>query len=91
MSMTKDFTKATKRAVSSRLAATRSRLDMLRADQSGASFVEYVIVVGLVAIISIVAFQNFGQAIVTKLGEETTAVTGLQISGGAAGAPAAGP
>jgi Flp pilus assembly pilin Flp len=60
------------------LAALRA----LREDRRGASFVEYVIVVGLVAIISIVAFQTFGQAIVTKLGEETTQVQGLQISGG---------
>lgn len=57
-------------------------LRALRDDRRGASFVEYVIVVGLVAIISIVAFQTFGQAIVTKLGEETTQVQGLQISGG---------
>lgn len=59
----------------------------LHGDQRGASFVEYVIVVGLVAIISIVAFQNFGKAIVTKLGEETSAVSGLQISGGGAATP----
>jgi Flp pilus assembly pilin Flp len=62
----------------------RRSLANLQEDQRGASFVEYVIVVGLVAIIAIVAFQNFGQAIVTKLTEETTAVTGLQISGGGA-------
>ncbi len=53
----------------------------LRDDRRGASFVEYVIVVGLVAIISIVAFQTFGQAIVKKLKEEETAVTGLQVTG----------
>lgn len=51
-------------------------------DRDGASFVEYVIVVGLVAIIAIVAFQNFGQAIVDKLTEETDAVKALQIQGG---------
>jgi Flp pilus assembly pilin Flp len=56
-------------------------LRALHQDRRGASFVEYVIVVGLVAIISIVAFQTFGQAIVTKLGEEEQAVTGLQVTG----------
>lgn len=66
---------------------TRSTAAMrrLREDRRGASFVEYVIVVGLVAIISIVAFQEFGEAIVTKLGEETSEVQGLQISGGGGG------
>jgi Flp pilus assembly pilin Flp len=57
-------------------------LRALREDRRGASFVEYVIVVGLVAIISIAAFTTFGKAIVTKLKEEETAVTGLQITGG---------
>jgi Flp pilus assembly pilin Flp len=65
----------------------RDALAELHKDQRGASFVEYVIVVGLVAIISIVAFQNFGKAIVTKLGEETSAVSGLQISSGGAATP----
>jgi Flp pilus assembly pilin Flp len=65
----------------------RDALTELHKDQRGASFVEYVIVVGLVAIISIVAFQNFGKAIVTKLGEETSAVSGLQISSGGAATP----
>jgi Flp pilus assembly pilin Flp len=60
-------------------------LRALGEDRRGASFVEYVIVVGLVAIISIVAFQTFGQAIVKKLKEEETAVTGLQVTGGGAG------
>jgi Flp pilus assembly pilin Flp len=69
------------------LDTARAQLRQLAGDQRGASFVEYVIVVGLVAIISIVAFQNFGKAIVTKLGEETTAVTGLQISSGGAATP----
>jgi Flp pilus assembly pilin Flp len=65
----------------------RDKAAELHRDQRGASFVEYVIVVGLVAIISIVAFQNFGKAIVTKLGEETSAVSGLQISSGGAATP----
>lgn len=54
-------------------------LRALRDDRQGASFVEYVIVVGLVAIIAIVAFTNFGSAIVSKLTDETSAVTNLQI------------
>jgi len=49
-------------------------------DERGASFIEYIIVVGLVAIFAIVAFQNFGQAAVDKLTEETTNLSSITVS-----------
>ncbi|HEY2735985.1 MAG TPA: Flp family type IVb pilin [Polyangiales bacterium] len=50
-------------------------------DQRGASFIEYIIVVGLVAIIAIAAFQTFGTKVVDKLTQETTALDTLQPAG----------
>ncbi|MET0389014.1 MAG: hypothetical protein ABW321_23775 [Polyangiales bacterium] len=49
-------------------------------DPTGASFIEYIIVVGLVAIIAIAAFQTFGQTVVNKLKEETNGLNALQPS-----------
>jgi Flp pilus assembly pilin Flp len=43
-------------------------------DQRGASSIEYIIVVGLVAIIAIAAFQTFGPAVAEKLQAETQGV-----------------
>jgi Flp pilus assembly pilin Flp len=57
------------------------RLAELTRDQRGASFIEYIIVVGLVAIIAIAAFQTFGEKVVTKLTEETQGLDKLQPSG----------
>jgi len=57
---------------------TRAALARLRSDQRGASFVEYVIVVGLVAIVCIVAFGKFGEAIDTKVKDQTKAITEMK-------------
>jgi Flp pilus assembly pilin Flp len=46
----------------------------LRQDQRGASFVEYVIVVGLVAIVCIFAFGKFGSAINKKVEDQTKSI-----------------
>ena len=46
----------------------------LRDDQRGASFVEYVIVVGLVAIVCIMAFDKFGRAINKKVEAQTKSI-----------------
>jgi len=59
-----------------------SALSKFVRDEQGASFIEYIIVVGLVAIFAIVAFQNFGQAAVDKLKEETDNLNSIQVSGG---------
>jgi Flp pilus assembly pilin Flp len=60
------------------LARTREALASLRRDQRGASFVEYVIVVGLVAIVCIFAFGEFGKAVDTKVKKQTQAITNMQ-------------
>jgi Flp pilus assembly pilin Flp len=69
----------------SRLARVRSRiaraLARLRQDRRGASFVEYIIVVGLVAIIAIAAFQSFGETVVNKLHEETNGLNNIVLDG----------
>jgi Flp pilus assembly pilin Flp len=63
-------------------AAVRARLARFPADDSGASFIEYVIVVGLVAIITIAAFQKFGETVVKKLEDETKALDKVKPAGG---------
>lgn len=50
----------------------------LARDERGASFVEYVIVVGLVAIVCIVAFGKFGTAINDKVEDQTKAITEMK-------------
>jgi Flp pilus assembly pilin Flp len=60
----------------------RGRLRRLAADSRGASFIEYVIVVGLVAIIAIAAFQKFGETVVKKLEDETKALDKVKPAGG---------
>jgi Flp pilus assembly pilin Flp len=55
----------------------QKRIHPIARDQRGAGFTEYLILVGLVAVVCIVAFTAFGGAISTKAGEFTTAVQGL--------------
>jgi Flp pilus assembly pilin Flp len=50
-------------------------------DQRGASFIEYVIVVGLVAIIAIAGFKAFGAKVVEKLTDETNGLDQVQPAG----------
>ncbi len=56
----------------------RGALTCLARDQRGASFVEYVIVVGLVAIVCIVAFGKFGGAINKKIEDQTGKIEGMK-------------
>ena len=51
-------------------------------DERGASFIEYVIVAGLVAIAAIGAFRLFGQAVNTQIGAETNAINSMGVGGG---------
>ena len=48
-------------------------------ERKGASFIEYIIVVGLVAIIAITAFTEFGDKVVLKLRDETQALDKIQV------------
>jgi Flp pilus assembly pilin Flp len=50
----------------------------LARDTRGAGFVEYIILVGLVALFCIVAYQAFGDAVSAKVQEQAGKVQGIQ-------------
>jgi pilus assembly protein Flp/PilA len=56
---------------------SQTTLASLRADTRGASFMEYVVLVGLIAIVCIAAYQAFGSAIGDKVEEFGNTVTGI--------------
>jgi len=64
--------------VPSKLKSLRAAVARFVADTRGASFIEYIIVVGLVAIIAITAFTKFGDKVVAKLTDETNALDKIQ-------------
>jgi Flp pilus assembly pilin Flp len=47
----------------------QNKLATLARDQKGAGLVEYLLLVGLIAIICIVAFEQFGDTVSSKTGE----------------------
>ena len=59
----------------------------LARDERGASFIEYVIVAGLVAIAAIGAFRLFGTAVTTQIDAERGAIEGMGVGGGGGGGP----
>ena len=52
-------------------------LQKLINDERGANLVEYIILVGVVALIALVGFKVFGTNVQTKVNEQATAVTGI--------------
>jgi Flp pilus assembly pilin Flp len=54
------------------------KLQALARDTRGAGFVEYIILVGLVALFCIVAYQAFGDAVSAKVTEQAGKVQGIQ-------------
>lgn len=50
------------------------KLQELARDTRGAGFVEYIILVGLVALFCIVAYQAFGDAVTAKVNAQAAAV-----------------
>lgn len=54
-----------------------SHLSKLLSSTRGAGFVEYIILVGLVALFCIAAYQAFGQAVTDKVNEQAEGVTGI--------------
>ena len=54
------------------------QLRKLIRDQRGATMVEYIIVVGVVALLAIVGFKAFGQKIQQKIQDEGQKVESLQ-------------
>jgi pilus assembly protein Flp/PilA len=50
-------------------------------DQRGANLVEYIILVGLIALIAIVGFRLFGQTVRGKIDQQTETVMGINAAG----------
>ena len=50
------------------------KLQKLLQDRAGANLVEYIILVGVIALIAIVAFQLFGQKITDKVNDQAAKV-----------------
>lgn len=57
----------------------------LARDTRGANLVEYIMLVGLIAILCIVAFNQFGGAVKAKLTEEKGAIDGINSTAGGGG------
>lgn len=53
------------------------KLQELARDTRGAGFVEYIILVGLVALFCIVAYQAFGAAVTAKVNQQAGKVQGI--------------
>jgi Flp pilus assembly pilin Flp len=68
-----------------------SKLRHVARDTRGATLVEYVILVGVVAIIAFVGFQTFGTKVRTKINNQAAFVDGVPDKSGAAGGTPAGP
>ncbi|MDF3066767.1 MAG: hypothetical protein K0R38_2368 [Polyangiaceae bacterium] len=54
------------------------QLKDLARDTRGAGFVEYIILVGLVALFCIVAYQAFGKAVTAKVQDQASAVGNIK-------------
>jgi Flp pilus assembly pilin Flp len=54
-----------------------THLSKLLSSTRGAGFVEYIILVGLVALFCIAAYQAFGDAVTQKVNEQAEEVTGI--------------
>ena len=55
----------------------QTQIKKLLRDQSGAGFVEYIILVGLVALACIAAYTTFGSDVKAKVEQQGAAVTGI--------------
>jgi len=62
-----------------------NQLRRIHEDEEGLSTVEYIIILVLIAVIGIVAWQAFGETVQNKVNESTTAIDGLDP--GAGGGP----
>jgi len=60
------------------LATYRLRLRSLLADRKGANMVEYMIIVGVVALCALAAFSTFGSSVQQKINEEGGKVGGIK-------------
>ena len=55
----------------------QNKIQKLIRDTSGAGMVEYIILVGLVALACVVAYQTFGKDVKGKVEEQGASVTGI--------------
>lgn len=55
----------------------RTLLSLLR-DQRGAGMTEYIILVGVIAMLAIVAFRFFGSSVSTKINQQSDTVKGIE-------------
>ena len=53
----------------------KSIVRRLRGDTRGANMVEYIILVGVVALLAIVAFKAFNKSVTTKVNDEASSVS----------------
>jgi pilus assembly protein Flp/PilA len=58
--------------------AIMNRFRGLVRDRRGANMVEYIILVGIVALLAIVAFRTFNTSVKTKVTEQAGAVDGIK-------------
>ncbi len=60
------------------MSTTIRKFQQLARDTRGAGFVEYIILVGLVALCCIIAYQAFGNTVSAKVTEQADRVQGIQ-------------
>jgi pilus assembly protein Flp/PilA len=53
------------------------KMNKLVRDQRGATLIEYVLLIGVVALLAIGGFKTFGGSIKKKIGEQAAAVDGV--------------
>ncbi len=56
----------------------RRILQKLFGDSRGANMVEYIILVGVVALLAIVAFRFFGKSVSSKIAQQADSVSGVE-------------
>ncbi len=71
------FDSRSERNICRGLLAPRPGSSDLLQDEEGLSTVEYIIILVLIAIIAIVAWQTFGEAVEDKVRSSTTDINGL--------------
>ena len=54
------------------------KLNPLVRDEHGATLLEYIILVGVIALLAIGAFRAFGSSVSAKITEQTTTVGGIE-------------
>ena len=54
------------------------KLTQLVRDERGATLLEYIILVGVIALLAIGAFRAFGSSVSAKITEQTTTVGGIE-------------